>query len=203
MSRFKTLFEETGQSPWLNGLTRTCLRSGQLAQLVEAGIRGVLTLEATLLDGIARVSDPGAEGPRLSSLAAVGLGPEEICLELAIEDVSGALAVLRPVWERYRGADGFVSVELPPALDGDTEGIVDSAGDVANAWHPLLGRRLRLENWSSALNRGPAAARNAGIQKAIGEFIGQMTCSQARYDRFRQPPQIFHQSNAERDRKGP
>lgn len=160
MSRFKTLFEETGQSPWLNGLTRTCLRSGQLTQLVEAGIRGVLTLEATLLDGIARVSDPGAEGPRLSSLAAVGLGPEEICLELAIEDVSGALAVLRPVWERYRGADGFVSVELPPALDGDTEGIVDSAGDVANAWHPLLGRRLRLENWSSALNRGPAAARN-------------------------------------------
>lgn len=146
MSRFKTLFEETGQSPWLNGLTRTCLRSGQLAQLVEAGIRGVLTLEATLLDGIARVSDPGAEGPRLSSLAAAGLGPEEICLELAVEDVSGALAVLRPVWERYRGADGFVSVELPPALDGDTEGIVDSAGDVANAWHPLLGRRLRLEN---------------------------------------------------------
>lgn len=96
MSRFKTLFEETGQSPWLNGLTRTCLRSGQLAQLVEAGIRGVLTLEATLLDGIARVSDPGAEGPRLSSLAAVGLGPEEICLELAIEDVSGALQSFDP-----------------------------------------------------------------------------------------------------------
>jgi len=35
-----------------------------------------------------------------------------------------------------------------------------AAGDVANAWHPLLGRRLRLEHWSSALNQGPAAARN-------------------------------------------
>ncbi len=37
---------------------------------------------------------------------------------------------------------------------------VFAAGDVANAWHPRLGRRLRLEHWSSALNQGPAAARN-------------------------------------------
>lgn len=35
-----------------------------------------------------------------------------------------------------------------------------AAGDVANAWHPRLGQRLRLEHWSSALNQGPTAARN-------------------------------------------
>lgn len=35
-----------------------------------------------------------------------------------------------------------------------------AAGDVANAWHPRLGHRLRLEHWSSALNQGPVAARN-------------------------------------------
>jgi 3-phenylpropionate/trans-cinnamate dioxygenase ferredoxin reductase subunit len=35
-----------------------------------------------------------------------------------------------------------------------------AAGDVANAWHPLFGRLIRLEHWSSALNQGPAAARN-------------------------------------------
>jgi 3-phenylpropionate/trans-cinnamate dioxygenase ferredoxin reductase subunit len=34
------------------------------------------------------------------------------------------------------------------------------AGDLANAWHPILERRIRLEHWSSALNQGPAAARN-------------------------------------------
>lgn len=44
-------------------------------------------------------------------------------------------------------------------LATDASGIF-AAGDVANAWHPLLGRRLRLEHWSSALNQGPAAARN-------------------------------------------
>ncbi|MEO9139079.1 MAG: FAD-dependent oxidoreductase [Jatrophihabitans sp.] len=37
---------------------------------------------------------------------------------------------------------------------------VFAAGDVANAWHPALGRRLRLEHWSAALNQGPVAARN-------------------------------------------
>lgn len=37
---------------------------------------------------------------------------------------------------------------------------VFAAGDVANAWHPILERRVRLEHWSSALHQGPVAARN-------------------------------------------
>jgi 3-phenylpropionate/trans-cinnamate dioxygenase ferredoxin reductase subunit len=35
-----------------------------------------------------------------------------------------------------------------------------AAGDVANAFHPAYGRRIRLEHWSAALNQGPAAAKN-------------------------------------------
>ena len=35
-----------------------------------------------------------------------------------------------------------------------------AAGDVANAWHPLFGRHIRLEHWSGALNQGPVAAKN-------------------------------------------
>jgi len=35
-----------------------------------------------------------------------------------------------------------------------------AAGDVANAWHPLLGHRIRVEHWANALNQGPAAARS-------------------------------------------
>jgi 3-phenylpropionate/trans-cinnamate dioxygenase ferredoxin reductase subunit len=37
---------------------------------------------------------------------------------------------------------------------------VFAAGDVANAWHPLLERHLRVEHWANALNQGPAAARS-------------------------------------------
>jgi 3-phenylpropionate/trans-cinnamate dioxygenase ferredoxin reductase subunit len=37
---------------------------------------------------------------------------------------------------------------------------VFAAGDVANAWHPFYGRRVRVEHWANALNQGPAAARS-------------------------------------------
>ena len=48
---------------------------------------------------------------------------------------------------------------------------VFAAGDVANAWHPVLERRVRLEHWSSALNQGPAAARNMLGAKAPYERV--------------------------------
>jgi 3-phenylpropionate/trans-cinnamate dioxygenase ferredoxin reductase component len=44
-------------------------------------------------------------------------------------------------------------------LAGSAPGVF-AAGDVANAWHPVFGRSIRLEHWSSALNQGPVAARN-------------------------------------------
>ena len=37
---------------------------------------------------------------------------------------------------------------------------VFAAGDVANAFHPLLGKHIRVEHWANALNGGPAAARS-------------------------------------------
>jgi len=46
-----------------------------------------------------------------------------------------------------------------------------AAGDVANAWHPVLERRVRLEHWSSALNQGPVAARNMMGLKTAYERI--------------------------------
>jgi 3-phenylpropionate/trans-cinnamate dioxygenase ferredoxin reductase subunit len=43
---------------------------------------------------------------------------------------------------------------------------VFAAGDVANAWHPHFGRRIRVEHWANALNQGPAAARSM-----LGEHV--------------------------------
>lgn len=40
------------------------------------------------------------------------------------------------------------------------ERVIFAAGDVANAWHPLFGHRIRVEHWANALNQGPAAARS-------------------------------------------
>ncbi|HKR98088.1 MAG TPA: FAD-dependent oxidoreductase [Candidatus Dormibacteraeota bacterium] len=53
--------------------------------------------------------------------------------------------------------DGVVVNEM---LEAPGSPGVFAAGDVANAWHPLVRRRIRVEHWANALNQGPAAARN-------------------------------------------
>jgi 3-phenylpropionate/trans-cinnamate dioxygenase ferredoxin reductase subunit len=48
---------------------------------------------------------------------------------------------------------------------------VFAAGDVANAYHPFYGERVRVEHWANALNQGPAAARNMLGQSAPYERL--------------------------------
>jgi 3-phenylpropionate/trans-cinnamate dioxygenase ferredoxin reductase subunit len=66
---------------------------------------------------------------------------------------------------RSAGLDVDNGILTDPYLRTSADAVY-AAGDVANAWHPLFGRRIRLEHWSSALNQGPAAARS---------MIGQAT----------------------------
>jgi 3-phenylpropionate/trans-cinnamate dioxygenase ferredoxin reductase subunit len=56
--------------------------------------------------------------------------------------------------------------------------LIGEEGDVASAWHPLFARRIRLEHWSSALNEGPAAARNMLGRRTPYERIPYFYCDQ-------------------------
>lgn len=114
-----------GQSFWLDFLSRPMITSGELARLIEEdGLRGV-TSNPTIFDkAIAGTDEYDQE---IAELAAQGLSDELIFEELAVHDVQKACDLLWLVYEATQGQDGFVSLELPPALAYDTERTIAEA----------------------------------------------------------------------------
>jgi transaldolase len=121
------LYDEYGQSPWLDNLTRPSLRDGTLADLVARGVRGV-TANPTIVARAIESSD--AYDRQLHELAGSGHTMEDAYWELAIADVVDALKLLRPTFDTSEGADGFVSIEVAPGLAHDTEATIQAARDL-------------------------------------------------------------------------
>ncbi len=116
-----------GQSPWLDYIRRNLLVTGELKRMVEQeGITGVTSNPTIFEKAIAGSHDYDA---RLRELLAAepGLGPTQLYERLAVEDAQGAADVLRPVFDRTGGADGFVSLEVSPTLAHNTKGTVAEA----------------------------------------------------------------------------
>jgi NADPH-dependent 2,4-dienoyl-CoA reductase/sulfur reductase-like enzyme len=115
----------------------------------EHGVRfhfGARLTEITGQDGmvLAALTDDGEEHPAHDVLAAIGAAPRT------------ALAEAAGLTLADRAAGGGIAVDSSlRTSDPD----IFAAGDVANAEHPLLGGRLRVEHWANALNGGPVAAR--------------------------------------------
>ncbi len=123
MNRLQALYAEQGQSPWLDNLRRDWIRSGRLAELVEAGIRGVTSNPTIFAKAIEGETDYDEQFGSL-----IGhLGVEDAYWELVIQDIHDALAVLRRLHDESGGSDGFVSLEVAPALAHDTDATVRSA----------------------------------------------------------------------------
>jgi transaldolase len=124
MTKLQRLYDEYGQSPWLDNLTRDYLRDGSLARMVGDGIRGVTanpTIFARAISGSADYDE------QFSSLIRAGRSVIEAYWELVVADLTDALAVLRPVFDTSGGADGFVSVEVAPELARDTQATIAAA----------------------------------------------------------------------------
>ncbi|MFE7710733.1 NAD(P)/FAD-dependent oxidoreductase [Streptomyces sp. NPDC057486] len=93
---------------------------------------------------LAARTDDGEEHPAHDVLAAIGAAPRAALAEAAGLDIAA------------RSDGGGIAVD---ASLRTSDPHIYAAGDVANAQHPLLGTRLRVEHWANALNSGPAAAR--------------------------------------------
>jgi len=117
------LYEQQGQSPWLDNLRRDYLRTGKLAGLVAEGIRGVTSNPTIFAKAIESGSDYDEQFGDLLASHSV----EDAYWELVLSDIGDALDVLRPVHDESDGLDGFVSLELGPDLAHDTPGSIAAA----------------------------------------------------------------------------
>jgi transaldolase len=128
MTTLHDLYTQQGQSPWLDNLRRDWLEDGTLAGLVGQGIRGVTsnpTIFAKAIEGQDTYDEQFGTLIRTKPV-------EDAYWDLVVDDINGALAVLRPVFDSSDGRDGFVSVEVAPALAHDTDGTVAAARSLHN-----------------------------------------------------------------------
>jgi len=124
MTRLHDLFDEQGQSPWLDNLRRGWLHDGELARWVEAGVRGITSNPSIFQKAIEGSADYDEQ---FAALVAQNQSTETSYWELVVDDIRGALALLRPVSEATDGLDGYVSVEVSPVLAHDTAGTMSAA----------------------------------------------------------------------------
>lgn len=115
--------EALGQSIWLDNLSRTLLRDGGLQRLIgEDGVSGVTSNPTIFFKAISESPYYKTEFERLKSNPS--LNAEQRYEALAIPDIQAACDLLRPVYEKTGGDDGYVSLEVSPALANDASGTV-------------------------------------------------------------------------------
>jgi transaldolase / glucose-6-phosphate isomerase len=117
--------ESLGQSIWLDSIRRGQILSGELAKLRDQdGLSGE-TANPTIFDKA--ISGSHDYDELIRDLVHAGKSSLEIYETLAIQDVQMACDVFRPIYDKTKGADGFVSIEVSPKLAHDTQGTIAEA----------------------------------------------------------------------------
>ncbi len=124
MGRLHDVFEQQGQSPWLDNLRRGWMTNGELQAWLDKGVRGLTSNPSIFAKAMIDTDDYDAE---LEQLVTSGTSVEDAYWELVVGDIRQALALLTPVHEASGGEDGYVSVEVSPTLAHDEAATVEAA----------------------------------------------------------------------------
>lgn len=116
-ARLVRLFDECGQSPWLDNLKREFITSGQLHSIIDMGIRGLTSNPTIFQKSIQGSSDYDEQFKHLSEQ---DMSPIDSYWQLVIKDIQDALDIFQPLYQSSNQSDGFVSVEVDPNLAHDT-----------------------------------------------------------------------------------
>jgi len=115
---------ELGQAIWLDYIRRSLITSGELQALLDEGVRGVTSNPTILNKAIAGSNDYDADIRRLAGEKG---SLKRIYEALVLDDIGNTAELLRPVYDRTGGLDGYVSLEVSPKLAHDTEGTIEEA----------------------------------------------------------------------------
>jgi transaldolase len=124
MGKLHDLFDQQGQSPWLDNLRRDWIQDGTLQSWLDRGVRGV-TSNPSIFQKAMTAGD--AYDAQFDELVGGGASVDDAYWAMVDRDIRDALRILRPVFDASGGGDGFVSLELAPDLARDTEGSIDAA----------------------------------------------------------------------------
>jgi transaldolase len=127
MDRLVRLFADEGQSPWLDNLKRSYITGGQLAGLIEGGIRGLTSNPSIFQKAIQGSPDYDEQ---FSVLVADGSSVIDCYWAMVLQDINSALDAFAEMHESSDGVDGYVSVEVDPTLAQDGPGTEAAARDL-------------------------------------------------------------------------
>jgi transaldolase len=120
-----TIENEYGQSIWMDNLSRDLLTSGELAKLITTrGILGITSNPAIFEKAI--VGNAIYDIEIIAGIKA-GKSLDDIYESLIFTDIRHACDVLRPVYDRTKGIDGYVSIEVPPTIANNTASTITEA----------------------------------------------------------------------------
>ena len=118
VSRLHDLSEH-GVSIWIDSLSREMLETGELARrMADDAVVGVTSNPTIFQKALAEAEWYDAQ---LREASRETEDPLELFFALALEDIRDACDLLRPVWERTTGVDGYVSMEVDPRIAYDRE----------------------------------------------------------------------------------
>jgi transaldolase len=119
------LLHNLGQSLWLDNITRDLLNTGTLKRYIdELSVTG-LTSNPTIFDHA--IKNSSAYDAAIRKKLNEGKSGEELFFELALEDLTRAADLFKPIYDRTDGVDGWVSLEVSPLLAHDTASTLAAA----------------------------------------------------------------------------
>jgi transaldolase len=131
------LLHNLGQSLWLDNITRDLINSGTLKRYIdELSVTG-LTSNPTIFDHA--IKNSSSYDAAIRKKLDEGKSGEELFFELALEDLTRAADLFRPIFDRTNGVDGWVSLEVSPLLAHDSASTLAAAKSLhARAGRPNL-----------------------------------------------------------------